>query len=645
MKIFRLASLLIVPAAVLAACSDHSPTAAGDPGTVAPPAQTPVASVLTCTADVQPRTVSCAAATPPSGGAVGDLLLGGQNIYVKLRSTNVQSLNGVLSADVTVQNLLARAIGTTDGVNPAASGVRVFFSADPTVTGGTGTVSIANPDGSSAFTAAGQKFYQYDGILAPGAVSAAKNWQFAVSGGVTQFVFTVYVSAPAPAESGYIKLEPQNVQIAPGATQFYSSWIVTGGGVESMNSGAMRWSISDTTVATIDASGNVTAVAPGSVVITATDGVRTGTATLFVGTVDKTAPSLTGFSISPQTVNAGDTVAFSVSASDAGTGLRAVQVTLRSPTAAQQASCTTYAPVSGTAAAGTYLCKAGIVPGARPGTWNVYSVTLIDHSSNYATLGVASRGFPSTVTVVDAAPDTVAPTLSGFSLSPRSITAGDSVTVTFTVSDAGTGVASARATLYNSASNRSSLCIATAPATGTANSGTFQCRLGTSTGAANGTWAINSVQIADRAGNGLSLDATQLTQRGYGTTVTVSGGTSDIYKPTLTSFSLSSTSVTASDSVTVTVGMADPGSGIGSIYLEVRSPAGNEINVCQSSTLASGTRANGTFVCRFGFISGAPAGTWTVNDMELTDLAGNTRTYAAGDIKGLGYPIDITVNP
>ena len=71
-----------VAATVGLACTDH-------PGPLNP--AMPAAQVLTCQADVRARTLACAA--PSTAGASSrlsaHLILGGQGIYVALRSSNV----------------------------------------------------------------------------------------------------------------------------------------------------------------------------------------------------------------------------------------------------------------------------------------------------------------------------------------------------------------------------------------------------------------------------------------------------------------------------------------------------------------------------------------------------------------------------
>jgi len=191
--------LAVSAAALLPACGDRTPVT---PETTAP-IDAPAATKLVCTVTVRASLLHCGAQTPD--GARGNLVLGGQGTYVRLASSGTSWDAGtqVLRSDVTVQNLLSQRMGTVDGVTVA--GVRVFFQGGPTVTLGTGTVSLANADGVGAFTAGAQPYFLYDEILDPLETAAARSWRFSVPATVEQFTFTVLVDAPLPLESGVLR--------------------------------------------------------------------------------------------------------------------------------------------------------------------------------------------------------------------------------------------------------------------------------------------------------------------------------------------------------------------------------------------------------------------------------------------------------
>ena len=154
--------------------------------------------VLNCVAEVGAGTLTCTAPsasdTQDGHGITADLVLGGQGTYVALRSSNVSYNSGTTTfqADVTVQNLTVEPMGTPDG--STVTGVKVFFHSGPTVTSGTGTVTVVNADGTGAFTGTNQPYFFYDQILPTAQVSAAKTWRWAVP----SMPASVGLTTPAP---------------------------------------------------------------------------------------------------------------------------------------------------------------------------------------------------------------------------------------------------------------------------------------------------------------------------------------------------------------------------------------------------------------------------------------------------------------
>jgi hypothetical protein len=137
------------------------------------------------------------------------LLIGGQNVYVTLgfgtfaynTSTNVFSMN------VSIQDLMTQPLGTTDGVTTAAQGTRIFVLAGPTVTSGTGAITIPSgtDSGTATFTAPNQPYWQYDAMIKPDSTSPVSNWKFQLPAETDGIQFEVEVSAPIPAESSVLR--------------------------------------------------------------------------------------------------------------------------------------------------------------------------------------------------------------------------------------------------------------------------------------------------------------------------------------------------------------------------------------------------------------------------------------------------------
>ncbi|HEU4560322.1 MAG TPA: Ig-like domain-containing protein, partial [Longimicrobium sp.] len=280
---------VVVAALLAAACSDRrSPLAVFDPPPQPASAPALLAS-LDCTASVRAGTVKCGRGALPSK-ARGYIVVGGQGQYVQLTSTpgSYNAATAVLSFDVTVENLIPQPMNTADGATPHGEGVRVIFHAGPTRTTGTGDVSVLNHDSVDSFTGSSQKLFRYrgnllggDGILGQNETSAAKTWQLSVDPGVTTFTFQVYVVAQVPAPQGYVDVTPPADTLAEGGTAALTATVRNAVGVPVAGQ-TVTWGTTNAAVATVNASGQVSAVAPGSVTITATAGTRSGSATLQV---------------------------------------------------------------------------------------------------------------------------------------------------------------------------------------------------------------------------------------------------------------------------------------------------------------------------------------------------------------------------
>ncbi|HEX8431319.1 MAG TPA: hypothetical protein VF625_08530, partial [Longimicrobium sp.] len=144
-----------------AACADGSPVASPEQVAIDLPART--VQAFDCEANPRAGIVSCGVPASDASRAI----IGGQNDYVALTSSNVTSSAGIFEFDVTVQNLMPEVIGSPDGVVVDTAGIKVVFVAGPTVTAGTGNVSVDNEDGTSVLVGTEpQPYFRYDQKLA-----------------------------------------------------------------------------------------------------------------------------------------------------------------------------------------------------------------------------------------------------------------------------------------------------------------------------------------------------------------------------------------------------------------------------------------------------------------------------------------------
>jgi hypothetical protein len=196
-----LARALAILTPILAGCRETATAPA-----LAPVPRGDASLAAVCSMNVAERALTCAQASTSlagagSGGASYDRIVGGQDMYVRLSSSGTAFDAGteILSTNVTVQNLTRSMMGTTDGTT--MSTLRVFFEEQPTVTAGTGTVTVANPDGIGTFTNSGQPYFEYQQMLHSYEISSSRVWQFNVPATVGSFRFAVYVSAPMQNET------------------------------------------------------------------------------------------------------------------------------------------------------------------------------------------------------------------------------------------------------------------------------------------------------------------------------------------------------------------------------------------------------------------------------------------------------------
>jgi len=189
----RLARLLLpalLGGGALAACSDQQPVGVREIAKLPPAART--LQAFTCTGS-KAGTLSCAPVSRGAGGASAVVIPAAPFVQLATSNVSYNGGTGIFQFDVTVKNLMNEAIGTPDGVVADPQGIQAFFHAGPTATGGSGTITVANADGTGTFTAANQPYFTYSQVLAKNDVSSPRTWQLNVPGTVTTFSFTIYV--------------------------------------------------------------------------------------------------------------------------------------------------------------------------------------------------------------------------------------------------------------------------------------------------------------------------------------------------------------------------------------------------------------------------------------------------------------------
>ncbi|HEX9936429.1 MAG TPA: Ig-like domain-containing protein [Longimicrobium sp.] len=631
--------------AAAVACTDRNPAA---PGIVTRPPPPEALVALRCTAQVRDGAIACSTAPTPRGAR--GVILGGQGVNVRLASSGTVYDAGTetLTTHVTVENLTGQVLGSRDGVNAAAEGVRVFFQSGPTVTKGTGPVTVANPDGQGTFTAGLQPYFRYAGGLVPGDTTAPREWRFSVPGTAAAFEFTVYVAAPVALEAGWVSVTPIAPSLAVGDTQRMEGVLhaVTGRAAAGPQ---VRWWSSNPAVATVDDGGLVTALAEGTAVITATSGARVGTAELQVSADPKlTRPTLVSLEVTPGTALAEvDTVTFRVGLRNPHSEFYSMTINVGSALNSDAWFCSGGVTlVSGTAEDGVYQCKM-VMPGWMiRGVWEVESVELhnVWRDRKVTAAGLRAAGAPWRIEVKNPG-DEEAPVLDSLSIpQPAAVSNfGTPAVINVSVTDPA-GIAQVRVTARSERTGVRMGCQIGQPnLSGT--SGTYPCHLNFLAYMPTGAWVIEQVSVQDVRGNARSFSTANLQALGYPTAITVTGAAEDIVAPVVTGFAVSSATVAGNtaDSVSLSVSATDERSGLRSATITLARTGSTQTRPCSVFFLPFNT-LTGTQRCALRF-NATETGTWTVRTVTLVDAVGNVTSLDTGALAAAGYPTAVTVTP
>lgn len=286
----------ITLSAIAIACTEQLPTSPNAKPSPTPETMNAVVAALNCHADVVEMTVTCDAPVgstakpgkPDVSGLPGaNIIIGGQHTFVEIVSTNVNysAGTGAFTFDATIRNLIPQPLGTADTTGLEAAdpnGIQIFFAAGPTVTSGSGIISVAG-DGTGSFTGANQPYYQYNAVLDQFEISSPKTWQLNMPPTVLTFDFLLLVSAAVPRPDGYIDLQVS--QLRPPDDRQVTFFVRNANGTTVSSPGTINWAVSDTTRATVDANGLVNPLRAGPVTIIATNGTRVGSITVNVKSI------------------------------------------------------------------------------------------------------------------------------------------------------------------------------------------------------------------------------------------------------------------------------------------------------------------------------------------------------------------------
>lgn len=625
----------------LAACTDHNPAAAPDGPAPLPPS---ALAAVTCTASVREGTVACGGENGVSVPGVNAAVIGGQGVYVRLASSGA-SYDGVdtFRVNVTVENLTPQALGTSDGLTPSPSGVRIFFASDPAATAGSGPVAVANATGEAFFSAAGQDYFQYDGILAPGDTTEAKEWRFTLPSTVTRFAFTVLVAAPVRAEAGWVGVLPVGPSVPLGdTTQLAATVRNLGGGV--VAGAPVTWTTSDASIATVDSLGVVTGVGLGTARVTATSGGRTGSVQVVVHEAGYNLATVDRFEILDPSIwaNGADSLRFR-SGRSGGPGLSLyMEVVIRHPDGGT-AMCSINNPTSVPDGPMEWRCKLLFGPGVRDGMWRVEHVMMSSRRVTHAEL--LDAGAPAHVRIHSPTVDVKAPTLDSLGIVQDTVAdfRGLNMTVVSTDDLLGSGWPQ----VFVSKPGTPPMRLFLAPATSTRRAGgTIAHMLQGEVPhyVHGGTFRVDSVRLRDFNENRRTITRAALDSLGFRTTFEVVSPHADTLPPEFTHFSFALDTVRAGvDTLNVRIFAFETVDESGVRLVEGIFEKVDDVTrtrTCQQTTTEWVTDLGAE--CGLVFTA-ADAGTWRVRRLRAIDRLGQVQVHLTDEIAGVGLATEFVV--
>jgi hypothetical protein len=337
---------------------------------------------------------------------------------------------------------------------------------------------------------------------------------------------------------------------------------------------------------------------------------------------DLTPPQLLAAEFVPSEVQDGEETSFGVIVNDNLSGVRSVSGVITSPSGSLQGfACTREGETN------RYVARVMVPKDAPEGTWVVKYLTLSDNASNSTNLNQAQGSLPQSASfrVVSKAPDSTGPKLKGVWLERQAMRAGDKNTVFVQAEDEKSGVSLVSGVFVSPAKAARIGFGCRAAATGT-----WECAVMPPTCLDCGTWALEQIQLQDKANNMTTFRADNEIVRSVA--LDISGDLCDATAPQVTMLTLDPTVVSNSQATVITVQatMVDEGvCGSASLSAQAIPPGG--IGGQRRPVIFMPSTDGQTFVGRLEIPQFAAKGQWTIAWIQAIDKGLNLRAYSTND--------------
>jgi hypothetical protein len=387
----------------------------------------------------------------------------------------------------------------------------------------------------------------------------------------------------------------------------------------------ITWSVTPTSVATIDTAGTLTGVQAGSASVQALcDGVS-GFLTLTILPAQPAAVDRVVVTPSQGWLVVGGSQTFVARSLDAaGNALSGRSVSWSS------------AAPSVAAVSGGVVAAVGSGPTGRQ--WNATSVIVatVDGRSGSANVTVTSRDFPA-ITALTVEPPVL---VQGTASTPVTVTAriiGPDVRLAGLVFSAPTGTLGSSRDCELRLSN------------GTSDDGTWSCTMSWPVGP-TGPFELGWIRASTAANYETIYTGAAARARGLASAVTVLSSTADMTPPSLSEFAISPISVpqSAAKSTVITARAADSGIGIRGITIDLGEPSGSsDYGTIPSCVRSAETpdRRDMSWRCTMTLFTFERLGVYPIRSVALYDDLGNVRVYTNAQLLAAGFPAALEVLP
>jgi hypothetical protein len=267
-------------------------------------------------------------------------------------------------------------------------------------------------------------------------------------------------------------------------------------------------------------------------------------------------------SVSPTTVNAGGTVTITSHITDAGSGVASAFICYRIGPSSGGPCAPNFVLVSGTPQDGIWQTTLTVPLAAASATWTVSVLGASDAALNSMQLNSPTPPTTGGTFTVAGGNDTTPPTIQSLSVSPATVVAGGTVTITSRITDAGSGVASAFICYRIGPSSGGPCAPNFVLVSGTPQDGIWQTTLTVPLAAASATWTVSVLGASDAALNSMQLNSPTPPTTGGTFTVAPKDTTPPVITPTV--LPAPNQAGWNNSVVTVTWALTDPESGVAS---------------------------------------------------------------------------------